>query len=206
MKNILVSLLFMMLVGCKILTEVEVSTDQLTAENPESIVASLFIEIPTCTDYQDSRNESDSLREARTKTPELFKGAEFQECFTQRLDTWAHFRIPIGITKNADSNTEDLSLYSNEHVLVGISAKKDFRDRLQRQNESSTITSDYRITVGLTFNQDYTATAYSSYVDGTPITVGTAEFKTGGNIDFSLSDVSVDQLMSRGYVAVLVYE
>ncbi|HAO24370.1 MULTISPECIES: hypothetical protein [unclassified Methylophaga] len=206
MKKTILLPIFLILSACKVDTVIDVSTDQLRNETPENLTASLYLEIPSCNDYEDSRRESDSLVNAKAKTPQLFKGAEYVECFTQKMDTWAHFKIPVAIIKDSRSPVTDLNLVSNEFTLMGMAAKEDFVKRLEDENSRSYVSNDYYIEINLKTNEEFDIKVISAYLQDHPYTIGTGTFKKDATIKISLSDVSIDQLLTDHQVVILEYQ
>ena len=62
--------------------------------------AILNIEVPGCSSYEDSRQESKALIDLKLKIPQVFNGAQFKECYKVKMDSVASFVIPVYFGKN----------------------------------------------------------------------------------------------------------
>lgn len=96
MKQLLVLLsCCVLLSACKVELSPSVNLSDLSNETPKTIKSDLTINVTACGDYQDSRKESSSLIEAKQKIAEIFSNAEYVECYKEKFDSKALFKIPV---------------------------------------------------------------------------------------------------------------
>jgi hypothetical protein len=203
MRKFFTGLTFLLLAGCKIASDVSVSTDQLRAQNPEPVTADLYVELTSCSDFEDSRNPSDSLVEVQTSIPELFRGAEFVSCFKKKFDSIAHFSFPVGITKDHNQLSSDINLVSNENALIALAADTAFIERLDRQESDNLISYDYEMRITVNADSAFDTKVYGVWLDGQPVVYGEANIPAGASFSLKPSDVTISTLLTNGYVRLV---
>ena len=98
MKKVLISLMSIVLLsGCKVELTPSVNLSDINSEVAKTIQSKLIVEVTSCTDYRDSRNESSSLIEAKKGITDVFSEAKYIECYRENLDSKALFDIPITV-------------------------------------------------------------------------------------------------------------
>lgn len=73
MRKIILISLIILFNGCDGLIEMEVKLSQLLSKEQGNIHGELYIEVTSCNDFEDSRKESDFLKEAKITIPSIFK-------------------------------------------------------------------------------------------------------------------------------------
>lgn len=87
----------LILTGCKTELTTDVDYSQLTNKEHKVVAASLMVEVPACTDYQDSRKESKTLTDLRKTIANVLPSSEYKECFRKGMDSYASFTTPVSI-------------------------------------------------------------------------------------------------------------
>ncbi len=97
MKHILLAGLLLLLAGCKVEMEIPIAFSDL--ETKEVLTKSLFVlvEVPTCKDYEDTRNESKSLIDLKEKVAAHFPIAKYSQCFSKKMNSFAEYKLPFSI-------------------------------------------------------------------------------------------------------------
>ncbi|HEK3213102.1 TPA: hypothetical protein ACNV0S_001153 [Proteus mirabilis] len=212
-KIFMVAVISSLLVGCKVDLETKINTDNLLSSEQNIVKGDINFEVSSCNDFEDSRKGSKSLIELKNKVPEIFRDAEYVECYKQKLNSFAHFSIPVGVGKVEDGQNTvdtDLMVFSYKEILAGVYASEGVIKRIKQAEKNSHQKMDFSISIilmpgnvkmdkvvalGVTFTGD------TSKND--PVLISRIKF---GNkpLTFKLSDVSVNQLMQYGMVPFLV--
>ena len=113
--NVFITLLLLNITGCKVQLSTDVPISKLTEKGLHKIDANFFAEVPACSSFEDSRQPSHSVIQAQSEIPKIFGNAKYVECFTQKMDSFAHFTIPVEIGAVSDAtelNTQTIKVFS----------------------------------------------------------------------------------------------
>ncbi|AKJ42703.1 hypothetical protein [Pragia fontium] len=205
-KILLVVPMILALSACKIDMASKMNFSDLTSETPKEVSGMITVEVPACNDYRDSRKESKSLTEAKTKIPGVFAGAKFKECYTSNMKSLAVFDTVFHAGKVVDGNiTQDVLFYGNENIGLGIAISESFKNKIKKSMD--------RLSLGVTklnilveVNNDSASDLklifLSSYVNFgdkkyTPIIYSDLAVKKDSTFTVKLSDTSVDHLIEN---------
>ena len=111
----------LLLCGCQIgiLTPLKVS--QLEANKNNTLQATLYINIDSCSENKNLGKEGSQLKKAKTKISEIFTGASYAQCLTKSFSNFAAFSIPVDLIHGKIENIEKLSRLSINHTGNGNS-------------------------------------------------------------------------------------
>jgi hypothetical protein len=212
-KKILITALTLLLTGCKIGVEAMVPFSGVLSDGVKETTADMYVEVASCTSYEDSRQPSHTLLEAQKTVPSLLTGAAYKECFTKQMNSWAHFTIPLAygkFTKETyvdDGKLRILTLGKEGEKTVIIDAAKSLKKKindLSNDKFSSFKASDITINVTLTNDTDEekNTTIISSFVGNVPIINSAGNIiKKGQSLTLRLSDVTTQAIFSpAGYM------
>lgn len=213
-KLLLVTSITLALTGCKVDFETEVNIDDLVTPGVKLMSGVVKFEVPACTDYEDSRKESRSLTELKQKVPNVFRNAQFTECYTQKMTSYAAFSIPVGVGKITNDTKEivdtDLYILSQEKVIAGVMLTEQARERLKNAEKNAMGSFNFNVSVLLKKNKQEIPKAivissiYSNPKGDVFPMLNKKLSITKMDAKFTLSDVSVKLLMNDGFVPVLV--
>lgn len=212
-KVISVVAISVLLAGCKVDINTEANYADIQSLEHKIISSDVYFEVSSCKNFEDSRQESDSLIRLKKTVPEVFSNAEYVECFEKRMDSYAHYKVPVGVGKFAEGAKKtdaELYLYSHGDILVGVFMNDKLIAKI-KQKEKEAMTS-FKFNVNLKINGDKTpVTSYivSSYAaDGSealyPVPIAKYTWDGKQPVTYTLSNVSVDSLMAQGYTPVMM--
>lgn len=207
--------------GCKTQLMADVNVSNLNNTDLQSSAASLLVEVASCNSYEDSRNPSSSVIEAQKTVPQLIEDAEYQECFTQKMESYALFSIPIKIGKfksEDDFKTKGIKIYSydSDDAVLGIHIPRIIRDRLDKHNKQDYQTNKIPLeSVSLVVNllndtkNKANFNVYNAFIDGKPMAFVPLELPPSGRVQITLSNTDTARLLypnehgGQGFVSVL---
>lgn len=215
----LLFLLPLMLVGCKVQLSTDVPISKLSEKGLRKIDANLFAEVPACSSFEDSRQPSNSVIRAQTEIPKIFDGAKYIECFTQKMNSFAHFVIPVdvgAITDESEFNARTIKIFSepSSDTKLALHVPKEVKERLLNYNNSNVagfIPEQTYISFNLINDTDKVFSFYadSAFVNGNPVSYSNFDIKNDGRVEVRLSNVQSAQAMltkensGRGVVYIL---
>lgn len=202
-------LLVALLVGCKAEVETKITFSEITSGVTKTTLGDIYVEITACGDHEDTRKASESLLQAKSKIPSIFEGAQYVECFNKKLDTFAHFKIPISIDGNNNGKLESdnaITLLSEKGIMYvavpSVLAKR--INEAKNDPEGAGLTD---ISIQININNDtkdgIIFKAFSSYIDGRPYVYTTLCAHPNDPFVVRISNVSVDEALTEGKSAVI---
>lgn len=202
MKKILLTpLISFVLLGCDADLETTITMSQLDAE-PSLIAGNLLIEIPSCSDHRDSRQESSSLIKVKNEITQLLKNVQYKECYSKKMKSFASFEIPILVSnssaKSAPTDQVDIMVAKSDKGIFAF-AKQDFRQKLSQFKKKNISNINFKIMVTIANDTNKTIdnlTATKVYLNNEPY--DNAEFSLAKNhsVTVTLSDVSTMLLLN----------
>ncbi|MCX8584058.1 MULTISPECIES: DUF7424 family protein [unclassified Gilliamella] len=205
MKKLLVLLsCCVLLSACKVELSPSVNLSDLSSETPKIIKSDLTLEVTACGDYQDSRKESSSLIEAKQKITEIFPNAEYVECYKEKFDSKALFKIPVVVGGKQPSG--DIQITNGnwgDGMIVLVS--KELSNKMNNMKKSPVGKLDFDIKINLNNDSgnERNITANGVYIDENPVLLNQYVLQKGNNT-FRLSNVSVDFLLKNNIT--FIYE
>lgn len=206
MKKILISLMSVVLLsGCKVELAPTVNLSDINSETAKTIQSKLIVEVTSCTDYKDSRNESSSLIEAKKGITDVFSDAKYVECYRENMDSKALFEIPI--TVGGKEFTGDIQL-ANADFGGGLVIKMSpsLKTKIDKASKAgmSKIQSSVTVKLKNDTSSNVDIVAHSVYLNDKPVTISTYTLLAGKENTFKLSDVSVSSAFDNG--VSIIYE
>ena len=206
MKKILISLMSVVLLsGCKVELAPTVNLSDINSETAKTIQSKLIVEVTSCTDYKDSRNESSSLIEAKKGITDVFSDAKYVECYRENMDSKALFEIPI--TVGGKEFTGDIQL-ANADFGGGLVIKMSpsLKTKIDKASKAgmSKIQSSVTVKLKNDTSSNVDIVAHSIYLNDKPVTISTYTLLAGKENTFKLSDVSVSSAFDNG--VSIIYE
>lgn len=206
MKKILISLMSVVLLsGCKVELAPTVNLSDINSDTAKTIQSKLIVEVTSCTDYKDSRNESSSLIEAKKGITDVFSDAKYVECYRENMDSKALFEIPI--TVGGKEFTGDIQL-ANADFGGGLVIKMSpsLKTKIDKASKAgmSKIQSSVTVKLKNDTSSNVEIVAHSVYLNDKPATISTYTLLAGKENTFKLSDVSVSSAFDNG--VSIIYE
>ncbi|OCG02232.1 DUF7424 family protein [Gilliamella sp. wkB112] len=202
MKKLLVLLsCCVLLSACKVELSPSVNLSDLSSETPKTIKSNLTIEVTACGSYQDSRQESSSLTEAKQKITQIFPNAEYVECYEEMMDSKALFKIPVVVGGKQPSG--DIQITNGnwgDGMVVFVS--KELSGKINNMKKSSEkLDFDIKINLNNDLGKERNIYANGVYIDNNPILLSQYLLQTG-NHTFRLSSISIDVLLKNNIIFV----
>ena len=206
MKKLLISLMSVVLLsGCKVELAPTVNLSDINSDTAKTIQSKLIVEVTSCTDYKDSRNESSSLIEAKKGITDVFSDAKYVECYRENMDSKALFEIPI--TVGGKEFTGDIQL-ANADFGGGLVIKMSpsLKTKIDKASKAgmSKIQSSVTVKLKNDTSSNVDIVAHSVYLNDKPVTISTYTLLAGKENTFKLSDVSVSSAFDNG--VSIIYE
>ncbi len=209
MRYLLVVLTIFLLVGCNGTIESEVNVSDLLAGENKIIKSDLYVEIPSCTSYEDSRKPSKSLLEAQSNVPRVFEGAEFVESFSKEFKSYAHFSIPTYLSDGEKMSSTQLNFIFTKDVYLAVSVPKQIMINLQKLKEESFGLNDlnmkFKIILKNNTKSDFNFNLFSTFYDDKPIQFSSCKLSAGNTCVIRLSDVSTE-VATNSQIAYVMYK
>lgn len=195
--------------GCKSHLTADVNVTDLTGNTIKNTTATLYAEVASCSSYEDSRNPSSSLIEAQQVIPSLFANAKFENCFQQKMESFAQFSIPLmvgSMTKDEDFKPDEIKVFSQieNELLLGIHMPKAIKANFEKYNKQefqiNAITPEaVFITIGLINDTDKSLPLDISegFLDGKPNPPAGSKLSLppNGRVEIRLSNVDTARLL-----------
>lgn len=164
--------------GCKIELGTIIPLSGLLGQELKTSTAELYVEVPSCDSYEDSRQPSQSLVDAKNQIASLFSGSEFKECFKKKFDSFALFNIPLAY--GPDSKTKDspaqLRVLYNDKKFAYFEAGSDLKEKLNQAKNKPSIAGGFNpsdvsifITLVNDTGRDIKAGYAGAYLGNTPV-------------------------------------
>jgi hypothetical protein len=210
MKKYVSALLFVaLLVGCKAEVETKITFSEIVSGVTKITSGDIYVEITTCGDHEDTRKPSESLLQVKSKIPSIFVGAEYVECFNKKLDTFAHFRIPVSIDGNNNGKLESDNAVTllNEKSILYVAVPSALAKRINEAKNDPDGAGLTDISIQINMNNDtkdgIIFKAFSSYIDGRPYVYTTLCAHPNDPFVVRISNVSVDEAITEGKSVVM---
>ncbi|PHM33556.1 hypothetical protein Xmau_04515 [Xenorhabdus mauleonii] len=203
----------LVLSGCKVDVETKVNTDDLTSVEHKLVQGDINVEVSSCANYDDSRQESKDLINLKQKIPTIFTEAKYVECYRKNFDSYAHFTIPVAVGVLPDGgqlgSKADVFILSHKEAYAGAVIPKNVLAKIKKAQKDMMGKLDIRMSVILEKGAKPVPTLISL---GTYMTSGKNKdyplVANGVNLakemKFRLSDVSNTALSNGEFVPFLV--
>ena len=199
--------------GCKVKMETEVSLSDLLESQSKAINGDVFVEVPTCNSYEDSRKPSSSVVEAQQSIPSVLADAEYVECFSKNFDSFAHFSIPVVLDKDPDGKFASgfhINIASDSELLLIVGIPQAIKTNMERVQSNSfganSIDLEMNIIVHNDTGKDFSFDVLSAFIDGQPhVYSGPLTARNNSSFVLTLSDVSVSRALEFGTANVLLH-
>lgn len=200
------------MVGCKTEFKADVPLSALQDQDISSLPATVRLEVAGCNDYEDSRQPSDAVVKAQEMMPRIFPSAEFTECYSQNMDSWAEFSLDLPVDRSGDPDTyasdDAFNLVSNDTLLFGLSTPPALIVRLEQARKAEIMMPDFEydfsFNVSNDTGQDLEAFVFSAWVDDFPMTSTEIGIPDGSTFTLRLSDVAIDRAIKADQADILL--
>jgi len=194
----------LLIAGCKTNMNIKISESDLAGE-PKEIPALLDVEVPGCSQPEDSRKESEALEKVKKMIPEMFGNTEFKECYTKGFESFAQFQIPVSIMSNGKLAGDNVGVYRKEGVVMGFYVPKSVARNLAILEKENMLEMTFGVIVDYknNGNENITAEASGVYIDDKPYVIGEVAIKKTATIQIRSSNLLSDYLRENQSWAVL---
>lgn len=193
--------------GCKIDMGASIPLSGLLGSELKTGSADLYVEVPACNSYEDSRQPSKGLVDAKNEIAKIIPESEFKECFQKKFNSFASFSVPIAYgpaNKVTDSTSQIRVLRDTENNFAYVAFGQKLKQSLDQARKKPSIAggfspSDVSLSLNLTNDTDKTITAnfVGVYIGKDPVIVeNDIEIGAGKVIPLTLSNVTTSMLFS----------
>ena len=205
------------LFACKTDIEKTVNLTDVTDQKMHLENADLNVEISSCSNYEDSRQPSDSLLKVQNRVPQIFPAAKYQQCFKKKFKSYASFTLPVvvgnsdlgvaeGLKKGDGSGIGILSSTKEDKNLF-VMTSKEFSKKIQRLVKKEMKYTDFDFNVILTVKnntgEEQSFNIENAYFDGKPTPKHIVNLENGGSYKIKLSNVASDYLWNKNDAALV---
>ena len=207
MKKILIGLMSVALLsGCKVELAPTVNLSDVNSETAKTVQSKLVVEVMSCTNYNDSRQESSDVAEAKKTISNIFTDAKYIECYREKMDSKALFEIPI--TVGGKDLTGDIQIRNGGFgggMIVLISDNLRSKIQQQQKDSFSSFNPSVQITVKNDLDRNQDIVVHGVFADAKNyLPYSWYQLVAGKAQTFKLSDVSVLAITEHG--GTIVYE
>ncbi|NOL51680.1 DUF7424 family protein [Pelistega suis] len=202
------------LAGCKVEAELEATHSELFSETQHEKIGSLYVEVAGCKHYEDSRQESDSLVKLKEAIQKYLPSTEYVECFSKKMDSFAHFKIPYAVGGKTSDIFENIKVTaipsdpegtSNQAaVMVTKKFKKALKD-IKKENMMSNLKTSLSIKYQNNSDDTIEMTPLSVWMDDTPIVIGNVDSPPKATAIFKLSEIHSEILTGDGEQQISIF-
>lgn len=193
--------------GCKIDMGASIPLSGLLGSELKTGSADLYVEVPACNSYEDSRQPSKGLVDAKNEIAKIIPESEFKECFQKKFNSFASFSVPIAYgpaNKVTDSTSQIRVLRDTENNFAYVAFGQKLKQSLDQARKKPSIAggfspSDVSLSLNLTNDTDKTITAnfVGVYIGKDPVIVeNDIEIGAGKVVPLTLSNVTTSMLFS----------
>ena len=207
---VLTILVIPLLAGCKITIELPLSLNDLLTADTKNLSGNLYLEIPSCHSYEDSRKLSTSVLEAQQNIPLIFEGAQYTDCFSKNFDSFAQFTIPVILDKTDDgklASNQYINLISNERQILSVAIPTVIKNNLnnfEQRNFGTSFEVDVQVKLKNDTGKDIPVNVMASYVDEQPYLFSSKTLLKGKEVTVRLSDVATDNALQNVHTPLLL--
>ncbi|QNS14574.1 MULTISPECIES: DUF7424 family protein [Pasteurellaceae] len=186
-KNLFALIVPFILSGCDLEMLASVGLKETSSDVVTEGKSDIYLEISSCHSNEDSRIESKRLKEVKDKFPQVFPKAEYVECFSKEMKSYAHFTVPVYFGKG-DVEKYDLLFKETKYSVLSAFASEALRKRYDDFTKSNNLNNlNIKIAVTITNNtgKDIKFKFMPAFLDGHPIINVTSVFdlKSGDSIN-----------------------
>ncbi|EDB6599523.1 hypothetical protein AHR24_22590 [Salmonella enterica subsp. diarizonae] len=191
--------------GCKIDLGASIPLSGLLGSELQTGSADLYVEVPACSSYEDSRQPSKGLIDAKNEVEKVIPDSTFKECFKKKFNSYAQFSAPVSYgpaNKVSDSTSQIRVLYNTEKDLVYVELGPKIKQGLEQARKKPSISGGFSpsdLSVNLKIKNDtgkvVQADFAGAFIDQYPVIFTDAvNVETGKELTIRLSDVSTSRL------------
>ena len=190
-----------------------VKYSQVFGETPQEKIATLILEVPSCTEHG-TEMESSSVLEAKQKVSYLFPTSKYQKCENKRFDSYAVFEVPfyVGGIGVKDCKKDQICVASSQNNLnMNVFVGEGIRKKLNQIKRGISLfdPSDLQIAIKLTNDSeaDLQARIPSAFVKNNskldPLHLAAVNFQKS-TFTIVLSNVATAQALTGRGVATAI--
>lgn len=203
-KLSLLSVLCLLLSACEMELDIPVKVSELLSAETQNITGVIAVEVSACANYEDSRIPSEALTEVRTKIKGIIPSAEYVQCYTKEMSSYAEFNIKINVKHDIDAVSDGISLLSNDAGAFGIHIPNDVTSQIkQALYGSSDVSIIFHVANDMDKPINYVVAA--SYLNNQPFPLGNKfVLEPNYSVSVRLSDVAKDYILQGSNFIIMI--
>lgn len=196
------------LAGCKTTVNSEIAVSELQGGQSKELPGDLYVEVASCNDFEDSCKPSKTLLDVQQKIPGVFPTAVYKECFRQKMDSYAHFSMPLFLDLDKDGklgSEQTINVISNDTAMLGLAVPDALQKQIASAKKDALGSLDLSVLVKVTNDtkEEFRFVVGAAYIDDHPVTDRVLVAPAGASFVVRLSDVAVDAAVAGQNPAVL---
>lgn len=207
MKKKYISLIFILacvlLSSCRIELSPIIKVSELLSAETKSVNGIISVEISDCNSYEDSRMPSDSLLEVQQKIKSIIPSAEYTQCYSKAMNSYAEFKIKMNVKNNLNIPSSGITVISDGKGALGLHIPSNIATRIK---DSSFGENEVAMVVNIINDTENPVKldVLSAFINNSPYPMGT-ELVLNPQQDASirLSDVAGEYIMAGNSLLVL---
>ncbi|MBV2182042.1 MAG: hypothetical protein KUL86_12535 [Castellaniella sp.] len=196
------------LAGCKTTVNSEIAVSELQGGQSKELPGDLYVEVASCNDFEDSRKPSKTLLDVQQKIPGVFPTAVYKECFRQKMDSYAHFSMPLFLDLDKDGklgSEQTINVISNDTAVLGLAVPDALQKKIASAKKDTFGSMNLSVLVKVTNDtkEEFRFGVGAAYIDNHPVTDRVLVAPAGASFIVRLSDVAVDAAVAGQDPAIL---
>lgn len=202
MKKLILIAVAFVLFGCKVDLSTDVNYSDVVSDEPKTIDANLIVEVMSCSDYQDSRKESETLIEAKKMVLSIFDEAKYVECYREKMNSKAVFKISI--TVGGKDKTGDIQISAPDKTTILVQVSDQFVNMVNSSKNKSIINIKPNLSFSIKndINKEIDFSIYGVFINGDGYSYALASIPPESAPNIKLSNASIDHLFKAKFAIV----
>lgn len=196
------------LAACDIEVKTVLAVSDLRAQQDKGIAGTIVLEVPSCTDFEDSRKPSDALLESVAIVERIFPDAQYKECYRKQMSAYAEFAVILNLSFDDEQiDSERINLISGETILLGIYLPREILARLAQAEERNfglSFDFSFEITLDNDSQEDFDFMALGVFADSEPALFRSLSLRGGERLILKPSDVTIAEIMDEQLAPLLL--
>lgn len=194
--------------GCDATLNTKVKMSELYNNDEKILTGFLRIEVPSCHSYEDSRKDSKTLFDLKSKIPHILPDSKFTQCYRKEFNSYAEFTTPIQLSKNENRSNNYIGILTNKSNLLSVYVPKKLQDNIKELQDNSITKVNFKVKLQLINDLGKNSPefmAFSTFINDDPIIVGSKIWlNKNSKPTLTLSDVSVSAALNNSQAIVLM--
>ncbi len=133
-KYLLLIFTCFLLASCKIELSSIVKVSELLSNETKSVDGLISVEILSCNNYEDSRQPSSELLEAQQKIKSVIPSAEYIQCYSKSMESYAEFKISMNVKPNFELSSNEITILNDGKGSLGLHIPNHIANQIKKSS------------------------------------------------------------------------